>query len=211
MKNILQMNNRLPRLQELITRLNNGIDVQRRDLKSILTDSEWEEFDFWWTDEKDKRNLTPPKELIHYIKWKKKVALAYGRYEKYASRPAIKRKSYISIRMEQAAEHMQEKLLEYLNEQLTHNTSLMIWLLPKEPFQTVEDTLRANIPPQVCTSRTVASDKRSPIGKLGKRDLKIKILQQAISSVEKIYTYSEKVISSNLRSKSKKDFKDFKF
>ena len=211
MKNLLQMNNRLPRLQELIARLNTGIDVQRRDLKSILTDSDWEEFNSWWADEKDNRNLTPPKELVHYIKWKKKVALAYGRYEKYASLPASKRKSYISIRMEQAAEHMQEKLLEYLNEQLTRDTSLMIWLLPIEPFQTVEDTLRANIPPQVCTSRTVASDKRSPLGKFGKRDLKIRILEQAISSIEDIYAHPQQLIPSALRIKSKKDFKNFKF
>lgn len=178
------MEKRLPRLKELLSRLNNGIDVQRRDLKSVLTDSEWEEFNSWWSDEKDNRKAVPPKELVLYVKRKKAVALAHARYERYATRTRTKTNPGMSRRMYESADNAQDKLLEYLREQLSYDPTLMMWLVPVEPYGSVQDMLAANALPQVCTSRTVASDKRSPMGTRSKRDLKVQILEQAISSIE---------------------------
>ena len=158
MKNILLMDKRLPRLKELLLRLKKGNDVQRRDLQSALSNSEWNEFNLWWTDEKENRNLTPPKELVHYREQKRLVDLAFARYERYAARPVTKRKSVISNRLEQDAQHIEERALEYISEQLSVNLSLMPWLIPVEPFGTVEDSLSANLLPTVCTSRTPEFD-----------------------------------------------------
>jgi hypothetical protein len=202
------MSKRLNRLQDLLSRLKNGIDVQSRDLRSVLTEAEWKEFNSWWADEKQNRNLTPPKELIKYLNDKRLVDLAYGRYEKYADRPVTKRKSYISNKMEQDAQHKQEKVQEYILEQLSINSSLMIWLLPVEPFETVEDTLAANILPRVCTSRTVDSGKRAPMGKLSKRELKILVIEQAIASFEDEVASLQAVV--NVEKKRHRDFSAFK-
>lgn len=208
MKNILLMKNRLPRLKDLLLRLKNGVDVQSRDLRSVLTETEWNEFNSWWAAEKGNRNLTPPKELIRYLEQKKLVDLAYARYEKYASRPVTKRNSIISNRLEQDAQHMAERVLEFIQEQLSVNPSLMIWLVAVEPFGTVEDSLSANLLPMVCTSRTVASEKRAPMGKLSKRDLKIQILEQAIACIEDKDTPSQVVVETV--KKGKRDFSGFK-
>lgn len=208
MKKILLMKNRLPRLKELLLRLKNGTDVQRRDLQSALTDSEWEQFNSWWTDEKENRHLTLPKELVHYREQKRLVDLAFARYEKYAGRPVTKRNSIISNRLEQDAQHIAERVLEYIREQLSINPSLMIWLIAVEPFGTVEDSLWANVLPTVCTSRTVASEKRAPMGKQSKRDLKVQILEQAIALIEDKDTPSQVVVETV--KKGKRDFSGFK-
>lgn len=202
------MSKRLIRLQDLLSRLKNGIDIQSRDLRSVLTETEWKEFNSWWTDEKQNRNLTPPKELIKYLNDKRLVDLAYGRYEKYAGRPVTKRNSHISNKMEQDAQDKQEKVQEYILEQLSINSSLMIWLLPVEPFQTVEDTLAANILPRVCTSRTVDSGNRAPMGKLSKRELKMMIIEQAIASFEDEVASLQAVV--NVEKKRHRDFLAFK-
>ena len=208
MKNILLMKNRLPRLKELLLRLKNGVDVQSRDLQSALTDAEWDEFNSWWAAEKGNRNLTPPKELIHYLEQKKLVDLAFARYEKYAGRPVTKRNSFMSNKMEQDAEHIAERVLEYIREQLTVNPSLILWLIGVEPFGTVEDSLSANVLPIVCTSRTVRSEKRSPMVKQSKRDLKVQILEQAIACIEDKDTPSQVVVATV--KKGKRDFSGFK-
>lgn len=202
------MDKRLPRLNELLLRLKNGTDVQRRDLQYALTDSEWEEFNTWWTDEKENRNLTPPKELVRYLEQKRLVDLAFARYERYAARTGTKRNSVISSRLEQDAQHMAERVLEYIYEQLLVNQELMIWLIPAEPFQTLEETLAANILPQVCTSRTVAIDKRAPMGKQSKRDLKVQMLEQAIASIEGKDRPVQTVVI--VDKKQKRDFSGFK-
>jgi hypothetical protein len=110
--------------------------------------------------------------------------------------------------MEQDAQHKQERVQEYILEQLSVNSSLMLWLLPVEPFETVEDTLAANILPRVCTSRTVDSDKRAPMGKLSKRELKIMIIEQAISSFEAEDATLQVVV--NVEKKRNRDFSAFK-
>lgn len=204
------MDKRLQKLQKLLARLGNGEDVQRRDLKSALTDSEWEEFNSWWTDEKDNRNLTPPKELARYIKLRKSVALASARYTRYAGRPRSKTTATVSKKLAESADNEQDKLLEYLREQVAYNPSLMMWLVAVEPYRSVEETLEAGVLPQVCTSRTVSSDKRAPMGKRSKRDLKIQILEQAIATIEGLHLTPTAVVASSVKTTKRKDFSGFK-
>ena len=208
MKNGLLISRRLNRLQKLLLRLKKGIDVQSRDLRSVLTEAEWSEFNSWWTDEKGNRNLTPPKELIRYREQKKLVDLAYARYRKYFALPITKRNTVISNRLDQDAQLIAERVLEYIREQLSVNPSLMIWLVAVEPFGTVEDSLSANVLPMVCTSRTVTSEKRVPMGKQSKRDLKVQILEQAITLIEDKDSPSEVVVATE--KKRKRDFSGFK-
>jgi len=202
------MKKRLPRLQKLLLRLKKGVDVQSRDLQSALTDAEWDEFNSWWAAEKGNRNLTPPKELIRYLEQKKLVDLAFARYYKNAGRPVTKRNSLTSNKTEQDAEHIAERVLEYIREQLSVNPSLMIWLIAVEPFGTVEDSLSANVLPMVCTSRTVTSEKRVPMGKLSKRALKVQILEKAIACLEDKDTLEQVVVTRD--KKRKLDFSGFK-
>jgi hypothetical protein len=84
----------------------------------------------------------------------------------------------------------------------------MPWLIPVEPFGTVEDSLSANLLPTVCTSRTVASEKRAPMGKLSKRDLKVQILEQAIACIKEKNTPAQVVVTTD--KKRKRDFSGFK-
>lgn len=204
------MNDRLPRLQKLLSRLKNGNDVQRRDLQSALTDSEWEEFNSWWTEEKDNRNLTPPKELARYIKLRKSVALASARYTRYAGRPRSKTSTAISKKLAESADNEQDKLLDSLREQISYQPSLMMWLVPVEPYGSVEETMAAGVLPQVCTSRTVASEKRSPMGKRSKRDLKVQILEQAIATIEGRHAPEQVIVIPAVKTSKKKDFSGFK-
>jgi hypothetical protein len=205
------MSRRLIRLQDLLSRLKNGVDIQSRDLRSVLTETEWNEFNSWWTEEKQNRNLTPPKELIKYLNDKKLVDLAFARYEKYEGRPVTKRNSYISNKMEQDAQNIAERVLEYIREQLSVNPSLMLWLIAVEPFGSVEDSLSANVLPMVCTSRTVTSEKRAPMGKQSKRELKIMIIEQAIASFEGNESEEISIYPQVKKVSVKKDFSDFKF
>ena len=59
-------------------------------------------------------------------------------------------------------------------------------------------------------SRTVASDKRAPMGKQSKRDLKIQILEQAITSFEDKNSPDGDLFRTEVKVAKKKDFSGFK-
>jgi hypothetical protein len=180
----LLMKNRLDRLKLLLDRLRSGQDIQSRDMKNVLTDAQWEAFNEAWDDEKSNRTDKPPKALQEYIRRKKQVALANARYIKYVGRQKTQRKTVTSKKLGNEADNSLSELIEYLKEMLSADQSLIMWLVHSEPYKSVQEMFDAGEAPTVCTSRTNSGGGKSYKGKISKRELKMKIIEDAIADFE---------------------------
>jgi hypothetical protein len=190
--------------------LRNGQDVQPRDIKSILTNSEWTEYNNAWEIEKTNRNLSPPKALISYIEKKKQVSLAFARCEKYRNQSVLSKKDFILKELYLNADSQKDMLLEYLAEQISVNKELTAWLIIDEQYESIEHMISLNILPQVITSRAIKSINRSPFGVQRKRELKIQIIEQAILNITDKEDLIEPSKFEFKKSRSNKDFSGFK-
>ena len=212
-KKMTSDNKRLERLQRLLAKLDSGVDVQSRDLKNALTSAEWKRLDSWWSDEKENRNVSPPADLAEYIRRKKKVALANARSQRYTSRDRLKVQASISKRLAEAADAANEGLLEYLQDQLSADPSLIAWLAAEEPYGTVWESIDRGALPLVITSRTARTKRSGPSGRRTKRDLKRIAVQEAIDAIQEPQEDQQSFTSIKPRDKkkNKKDFSSFKF
>lgn len=174
------MKSRLPRLQALLERVLAGNDIQSRDLKSVLTEQEWEEFNARWQDQKEIRALKPPPPIVEYVKRRQKWALAVARYERYRVRSAFQQRDAIRTDLVYAADRECEQLIEFLNECLQLDPSLGMWLVTESLFGSMKEMLEAGVPPVAVTSRTHLQRPSAPGGKLSKRELKIIALEDAV-------------------------------
>jgi hypothetical protein len=85
----MNSNKRKARLIELIKRIDDGHDITTRDMKIILTEEEYSEFELMWNSEKDKRTAIKPKSVKDYEKLLNKWHIAEARSERYRKRKNI--------------------------------------------------------------------------------------------------------------------------
>ena len=204
----MKASKRLARLEHLLKQMEQGIDVAKRDLKSVLTADEWQEYEERRAAEMENRDLEPPKQLQKYLDLKKQATLAHGRAIRHSERPGPK--NYKKIRqMYESYDHLTERALEYLKEQLSMNRGLLAWLFSEEPFSCVMDAIDENVMPLVITSRTARNSMRSPEGQLSIRGLKKNAIDSAIFSI-KFIPSEEPITMPSIGVKKKFDFSGFK-
>jgi hypothetical protein len=68
----------LKRLKELFARLKSGEDITRRDLKSALTDEQWDEFEYNNQNIEERDSSNRPNELRAYLDLLKKADFYYN-------------------------------------------------------------------------------------------------------------------------------------
>ena len=179
---------RLNRLKELFVRLKSGEDISRRDLKSALTEQQWEEF------ENNNQNIdieeadasNRPDELRTYLDLLKKADFYYYRAES-TSKTERSRIDHLGRsgrkRLFDKADTYYERAIERLNEifsscdgQTLNEVQTHLdrpWALGDSP------NLGPNHMPRVRNSRSRYSDSQSGLTKF---DLKRKYKRDAIES-----------------------------
>ena len=116
---------RLKRLQKLLTRIDEGADIARRDLQNALTEQEWEVFEQdngYLRDEDEILNDSRPDALNSYLELLKKADFYYSRAEstKKTRRSRIDHLGQAGkTRLYNKADTYYERAIERLNEILS--------------------------------------------------------------------------------------------
>lgn len=167
------------RLQFLIDRLNSGGDIQLRDLKTVLTADQWQEYQAEWLRQKSYRDEPKPHDIVAYEKLLSKALLAYGRWDNYCQRrnakPAVKQaleQKHLAA-FERAAEHLRECYDGY--------HGIVVWFdrsLDPNSYSIDPDGM-----PRVITSRSVMNQASTPAHVMTKRQLKLEALKTALADI----------------------------
>jgi hypothetical protein len=184
----MNSNKRKARLIELIKRIDDGHDITTRDMKIILTEEEYSEFELMWNSEKDKRTAIKPKSVKDYEKLLNKWHIAEARSERYRKRKNINFGT--KDRMNWEVDTMKEKIQEYLTEN-RDDIEFNLWL----DRANIADTFDAKIDPEnpsntldspalVSTSRSIHNQSNGFMYQLSKRDIKKIVLDQALRNME---------------------------
>ncbi len=208
---------RRARLVELLQRLNDGLDINARDMKIVLTDEEHNEFIEMCNAEKEKRNPDKPHSVKEYEKLLKSWHLAEARVERYR-----KRQSKIPstlVKMNTAVDTSLETIQEYLQEH-QDDTEFRLWLdrdiksyNSSESFDPDSPCNSLNTPALVVTSRSVNVQSKGLLEKLSKRDIKKMVLTRALEEIDQpSIEHGLDILKGQLQSNkiNKDKFKDFK-
>lgn len=189
----MELVRRQARLVELLGRLQEGDDVAKRDMKAVLSDTEFDAFDQQWEEQQHLRAATKlkPEEVVEYEKRLKKAEFEYGKAEHFnqsAKRKRVKGSDGLRTdeRAYRRAEAALERLLEYLDECLARDPGLSIWFDRQVAFGAASDvTLSPEAMPRVVTSRSMnrLGDGRM-VGIVSKRELKMSTLERALAAIE---------------------------
>ena len=116
---------RLAKLNDLLDRLKRGEIVQNRQLQTWLGEQGYKEYEDNWSNTVDQRNMLNGKDgaIIEYEELLKKAILLYNRGENASNRRLKSARQFRS-----KAESAFEKALMYLEEQLSVDPSLQMWL-----------------------------------------------------------------------------------
>ena len=208
----MKADKRQTRAKELSVKLKSGQGITLRDFKSVLGKDEYEEYEAMWANEKDKREAVKPKKILEYEKRLRDVKLSYARHEKYRRYHVSDTKS---SRLEYQTQHLVERLIEFWNDLISTNKSLLIWFdrnVVEDVSITKTDTknsLSIDVLPHVVNSQSSYKKSDGFFTKRTKKEIKIGILENILNPISEI-----QVEEVNLKIRKKKltksDFKDFK-
>lgn len=213
----MQLSKRRARIVELLQRLNDGHDINVRDMKIVLTNDENNEFIEIWNAEKDKRNPDKPQSVKDYEQLLKSWHLAEARVERYR-----KRQSQIPstlVKMNTAVDTSLETIQECLQEH-QNDTEFRLWLdrdiksyNSNESFDPDSPCNSLYSPPLVVTSRSVNVQSKGILEKVSKRDIKKMVLTRTLEEIDHLsIEHGLDILKGQLQgNKINKDkFKDFK-
>ncbi len=195
---------RQQRLNELLIRLKNNADVPNRDLKLVLTESQYAEMQAQWQIEKSFRKITKPKEIKRYEMMLKQATLSHIKYEAYENKKTNK-KPHMPKKLMNDAESLLEKAFEYAVEIGGRNGGFSDWFggLVDEDVELDLSTM-----PRIRTSKSYWND----VGKneLSIRNIKILAVEQALSK-HNVNNELDDATEAIKSFKTKRNFKDIKF
>jgi hypothetical protein len=174
---------RLAKLDDLLDRLRRGKIVQNRQLQTWLGEQGYKEYEDSWSNTVDQRNLLSRKSgtIIEYEELLKKAILLYNRGE-----AASQRGRQSARPLHAKAQTAFEKALLYLEEQLSINPSLQIWLDRQCDF-TVRNypNLDPFSVPRAITSRSLDNQSGRISEKIdSKRQCKIRAVEAEIEQIK---------------------------
>jgi len=196
------------RIKELILRLNEGHDVQRKDLQRILTEEEFKELDLNWKKEKQLA-VNKPTEIVLYEKLLKTANLHYSRYE------SMNAKKYDEIKTElmlHLAENKYYKAIEFASEIIRINLYNSIWF----DRSVLDSTPCPMGMPQIITSRSNLNNQKENSAlifrRISKRENKLHALTNALEKLQPQVLFDPfNFYSFPKINKQIQDFSDFKF
>ena len=169
---------RAKKLQQILTKLENGEHVQRRTLKTSLTKDEYSALDDDWEEQKELREelKDKPDDIIEYEKRLKKALFAYHKYASYENPKTIEKAKNNS-------DNHFERLLEHLQEILHADPMLCQWFDRPISFEHGEEPgLDPITIPRVVTSRSLDCQS-THFRKLNKNQIKQDIVSNAINQI----------------------------
>ena len=169
---------RLARLKVLLDRLQQKDEVSNRDLKLVLSDSEFKQMLENWEAVKSQKNLDKPKEVKHYEKLLKRATLFANRYESYQAK--FDKKIHVQKELANEAESSLEKAAEYFNE-ITNDGFLRIWFdrdIDKDGSLVMENM------PRAITSKSSFGENGATFNPTKIRDIKIAAVEEAMDQIE---------------------------
>ena len=169
---------RLARLKVLLDRLQQKDEVSNRDLKLVLSDSEFKQMLENWDAVKSQKNLDKPKEVKHYEKLLKRATLFENRYESYQTK--FDKKLHVQKELANEAESSLEKAAEYFNE-ITNDEFLRTWFdrdIDKDGSLALENM------PRAITSKSHFGENGSPFNTTKIRDIKITAVEEAMEQIK---------------------------
>ncbi len=197
----MKADKRQTRVKELLGKLKSGQEITLRDFKSVLGKDEYAEYEAMWANEKDKREVVKPKKILGYEKRLREVKLSHARNEKHRQNYGSSQRSVV---LENETQHLTERLIEFWNDIVSSDSSLMIWFdRGGTKNLSIEDL------PHVIYSKSYYKQSDGFFTKRTKREIKIEILENILNPIEKPQL---EVINLKIGKKklTKSDFKDFK-
>ena len=172
---------RLNKLESIADKLKRGENVQNRQLKTWLSEEEYEQLEYEWQEQLELRNelKDKPSDLKRYEEKLKQATFNYNRAEGYSS----KGKHSTAKKFYNKSESLCEDALEILQEILRYDSSLRIWFDRDISFEVGGD-LTADIVslPRLVTSRS--HEKLSDDSRLtSKQSVKLAVVESAISNI----------------------------
>ena len=144
---------KLAKLEGIAEKLKRGEHVQNRQLKTWLSEEEYEQLEYEWKEQLELRNelKDKPSDLKRYEEKLKQATFNYNRAEGYSS----KGKHSTAKKFYNKSESLCEDALEILQEILHYDGSLRIWFNRDISFE-VSGDLSADIVslPRLVTSRS---------------------------------------------------------
>ena len=191
---------RLAKLHDLLARLKRGETVQNRQLQTWLGEQGYKEYEDSWSNTVDQRHLLNGKSgaIIEYEELLKKAILLYNRGE-----AASQRGMRSARQLHAKAQAALERALLYLEEQLTIDPSLQIWLDRQCDFTASNyPSLDPISVPRAITSRSL-DNQSGPISEKidSKRQCKIRAVE---TEIERIQNPTLQVSDSDIADKLKK-------
>jgi hypothetical protein len=173
--------NRLLKLEGIADKLKRGENVQNRQLKTWLSEEEYEQLEYEWQEQLELRNelKDKPSDLKRYEEKLKQATFNYNRAEGYSS----KGKHSTAKKFFNKSESLCEDALEILQEILHYDSSLRIWFDRDISFDVGSD-LSADIVslPRLVTSRS--HEKLSDDSRLtSKQSVKLASVERAMHNI----------------------------
>ena len=172
---------RLRKLEGIADKLKRGENVQNRQLKTWLSEEEYEQLEYEWQEQLELRNelKDKPSDLKRYEEKLKKATFNYNCAEGYS----IKGKHTTAKTFYNKSESLCEDALEILQEILHYDSSLRIWFDRDISFE-VGGELSADIVslPRLVTSRShekLSSDSRL----ISKQSVKLAAVERAMHNI----------------------------
>jgi hypothetical protein len=208
---------RKQRLQKLLEQLDNGKDVCARDMKTILSEVEYVNYEARLDNRQRVDVKSKPKEIKIYEKKLLKAILAYAKYDKYSGKLA-KRDQQVINRMKSKVDIEFHNAYEYLQELLGIDPSIQCWLDRTVKFDFVNCPTSVDELPRVITSRSLSNLSRNTNNMISIRDVKISVLKDALDllnnpELEVAETNELDQIKKIIKSKTKtvRDYSNWKF
>lgn len=180
---------KLARIATLIAKIEQGQNVQARDIALVLSDSQLQALELDWQEQKKLRKPAKPYEVIEYEKKLGAALLMAGRHEQLSDKrqlkgTALQKRIQKRKDMSSKAESLFEDALEHLQEAFAVDPSIQIWFDRALDFDAGVDSdlyATAGGMPMVITSRSGdnQSSVKNTFGLKTKRDVQLDALRLA--------------------------------
>lgn len=178
------MNRKKKRLEVLIQRLDDGEDIQNRDLKSVLTDYEFEMYEADWAQSQDFHHGKMFERCSSYDELLSKGDFFYNRAESRRFKNASE--------LHEIAQQYYEKALEALREEINVNP-----IYSDSYDRSVDDaSLSQSGMPRHRSSKSISNEAKSN-ERLDKRQFKLKHLKSSLEDFERRGNESVEIDSDN--------------
>jgi len=189
------------RIRELIARLEGGKDVQARDLKIVLGAEQYKDYKQCWRDQKELRAEEKPDDVVEYEALLKEALFAHAKFERYSRRSSsrsnlIINRSQKATELQNTADGAFERALEFLSEAAGRDPTIQRWFDRNLDF--APDSLLSIDPvgmPRAVSSRSLdnQSSKRTALGLLSKREVKLEVLRDALERRAEVVVETEEI------------------